>query len=470
MEDNLEKIISLAKRRGFIYPSSEIYGGLAGFYDFGPLGTELERNIKDSWWKNMVWDREEVVGLDSAVVFNPKVWQASGHVDNFTDPLAECKACHKRFRADHLVKDQAEEGKLDEHGAYDPDDIDEIARAIEKINCPECGGELMPPRQFNLMFKTFIGPVEDTEARAFLRPETAQGIFINYKNILDTQRLKVPFGIAQIGKAFRNEITPRNFIFRSREFQQMEMEYFVKPGEDEKLFNFWVQERKRWYTEELGMDEDKLRIRPHTKEELAHYAKSCSDIEYKFPFGWGEIEGIANRTDFDLKKHQEFSGTDLRYFDDVSKEYFTPFVIEPSCGVERILLAVLCGAYTEISGGRTETTKAAKELEVVMKIGRKLAPVKVAVFPLVRNKPQLVEKSRQVYELVKGNFACQYDETGSIGRRYRRADEIGVPLAVTVDFETLEQDDVTVRDRDSMKQERIKIEELTNFLKEKLQN
>jgi glycyl-tRNA synthetase len=468
MEDSLEKIISLAKRRGFVFPSSEIYGGLAGFYDLGPLGTEMEKNIKNSWWKNVVWDRQEVVGLDSTVVFNPAVWKASGHVDNFTDPLAECKDCHKRFRADHLIKDKVAEGKLDEHGAYNLDDIKEIAEAVKKVRCPECGGELMPPRQFNLMFKTFIGPVEDTEAAAYLRPETAQGIFINYKNIVDTQRVKMPFGIAQIGKAFRNEITPRNFIFRTREFQQMEMEYFVRPGEDEKLFDFWVQERKKWYIEEVGLDEKKLRVRPHTKEELAHYAKSCSDIEYKFPFGWGEIEGIANRTDFDLKKHQESSGVDLRYFDAGSKEYFIPFVIEPSCGVERILLAILCDAYTEVSGGRTETTRAAKDVEVVMKMSGKMAPVKVMVFPLVKNKPQLVEESRKVYEALKDDFVCQYDETGSIGRRYRRADEIGVPFGVTIDFDTLKQGDVTVRDRDSMEQDRVKITELINYLKEKL--
>ncbi len=469
MADVIDKIISLCKRRGFIFPSSEIYGGLAGFYDFGPLGVELKNNIKRSWWKNIVWQRDDVVGLDSSVIFNPKVWEASGHVKSFVDPLSECKKCHKRFRADHLIEDFKNSAKLDEHGLFTEEEQKDIEKAIKKIRCPECGGELMLPRQFNLMFKTFIGPVEDTSSIAYLRPETAQGIFINYKNIMDTQRLKIPFGIAQIGKAFRNEITPRNFIFRVREFEQMELEYFVKPGEDEKAFEEWVENRMEWYVSELGFPEKKLRIRPHEKEELAHYAKSCIDIEYEFPFGWGEIEGIANRTDFDLKQHQEFSGVDLKYFDEKTKKYYIPYVIEPSCGIERIMFAVLCNSYEEVRGGRTKTTKATKEIEVVLKINKKLAPIKVMVLPLLKNKPELVKKAKEVYDLLKKDFVCQYDEVGSIGRRYRRADEIGVPFAVTIDFESLEQKDVTIRDRDTMEQDRVKIKELKKVLKKKLE-
>lgn len=467
MTNLISKIISLAKRRGFIFPSSEIYGGLGGFYDFGPLGVELKNNIKKSWWKNIVWQRENIVGLDSSIILNPKTWETSGHLDNFTDPLVECKKCHKRFRADHLIEKLKASAKFDEHGLFTEGEIKDISEALKKIKCPECGGEITPPRQFNLMFKTFIGPVEDTEALAFLRPETAQGIFLNYKNIIDTQRLKLPFGIAQIGKAFRNEITPRNFIFRTREFEQMELEYFVKPGNDERAFKQWVKERIKWYVEDLGLNEKNLRVRIHKKEELAHYAKSCVDIEYKFPFGWGEIEGIANRTDFDLKKHQESSGVDLRYFEEQKKKYYIPYIIEPSSGVERIMFAVLCDAYYEIKGGRTKTTKATKKTEIILKLNKDLAPIKVAVLPLVKNKPELVKKAKQIYKLLKEHFVCQYDQVGSIGRRYRRVDEIGVPAVVTLDFESLEQDDVTIRDRDTMEQERVKIKDLVKMLKEK---
>jgi len=473
MADTLEKIISLSKRRGFIFPSSDIYGGIGGFYDFGPLGVEMKNNIKRIWWKNVVQQRKEVVGLDSSIIMNSKIWEASGHTQHFTDPLCECKKCHKRFRADHLVEKLKTPGKLDEHGTFNQEELKDIAKVIPKIKCPECGGELTPPRQFNLMFKTFIGPVEEETAKTYLRPETAQGIFVNYKNILDTQRVKVPFGIAQVGKAFRNEITPGNFIFRTREFEQMELEYFVKPGEDEKSFDYWVKERMRWYIEDLAITEEKLRIRPHRKDELAHYAKSCVDIEYKFPFGWSEIEGIANRTDFDLKQHQENSGVDLRYFDEPSagrKQYYIPYVIEPSCGVERIMFALLCDAYQEIKGGRTETTKAAKEVEILLKLDKKLAPIKVAVLPLVKNKPELVKKAKEVFELLKPYFMCQYDEVGSIGRRYRRQDETGTVFCLTLDFESLEQNDLTIRYRDTMKQERVKIKDLIKVLKEKLEN
>ena len=473
MANTLEKIISLSKRRGFIFPSSDIYGGIGGFYDFGPLGVEMKNNIKRIWWKNVVQQRKEVVGLDSSIIMNSKIWEASGHTQHFADPLCECKKCHKRFRADHLVEKLKTPGKLDEHGTFNQEELKDIAKVIPKIKCPECGGELTPPRQFNLMFKTFIGPVEEETAKTYLRPETAQGIFVNYKNILDTQRVKVPFGIAQVGKAFRNEITPGNFIFRTREFEQMELEYFVKPGEDEKSFDYWVKERMRWYIEDLAITEEKLRIRPHRKDELAHYAKSCVDIEYKFPFGWSEIEGIANRTDFDLKQHQENSGVDLRYFDEPSagrKQYYIPYVIEPSCGVERIMFALLCDAYQEIKGGRTETTKAAKEVEILLKLDKKLAPIKVAVLPLVKNKPELVKKAKEVFELLKPYFMCQYDEVGSIGRRYRRQDETGTIFCLTLDFESLEQNDLTIRYRDTMKQERVKIKDLIKVLKEKLEN
>jgi len=464
----MEKIISLAKRRGFIFPSSEIYGGIGGFYDYGPLGVEMKKNIKNLWWKFMVQERENIVGLDSAIIQNPKTWEASGHVERFFDLLTECKNCHKRFRADHLIEDLKKSGKLDEVGLYSKEEIKDIAKAIEKINCPECGGELTLPREFNLMFKTHVGPVEDTSSLSYLRPETAQGIFLNFKNVLKTQRLKIPFGIAQIGKAFRNEITPRNFLYRTREFEQMELEFFVEPGTDDQWFDFWVKERMRWYTEILGLKKENLRIREHKKEELAHYAKKCVDIEYKFPFGWGEIEGIANRTDFDLKSHQKFSGQDLSYFDEEKKKKYIPYVIEPSCGVDRIFLALLCDSFEEIKGGRTKTTEPTKEVEILLKLNKKVAPIKVAIFPLLKKEKKLVEKAREIFEMLKPHFVSQYDEVGSIGRRYRRQDEIGTPYCVTVDFETLEKNDVTIRDRDTMEQERVKIENLISFLKERL--
>jgi len=438
MENSFEKIVSFTKRRGFIFQSSDIYGGLGGFYDFGPLGVELKKNIKDSWWKAMVQKRDDIVGLDSSIIMNPNIWKASGHTDNFTDPLAECTGCHKRFRADHLE---------------------------DKTKCPECGSKMMESRNFNLMFRTFIGPVEDSASVAYLRPETAQGIFVNYKNILDTQRVKVPFGIAQIGKAFRNEITPGNFIFRVREFEQMEMEYFVKPGTEEKAFKEWVDERMRWYVEDLGIKKENLRIRKHEKDELAHYAKDCVDIEYKFPIGWSEIEGIASRGNFDLTQHQNNSGQDLNYYEEATKEKYIPYVIEPSCGVERTLLAILCDAYTEVEGGRSTTTEAVKEMEFLLKLNKKIAPIKVAVLPLVKNKENITGKAKEVYEMLKPHFNVQYDEVGAIGRRYRRHDEIGTPYAITIDFETLENNDVTLRDRDTMEQKRVKVEDLISILK-----
>jgi len=441
MENNFEKIVSFTKRRGFVFQSSDIYGGLGGFYDFGPLGVELKRNIKDSWWNAMTRRRDDVVGLDSSIVMNPNIWKASGHTENFSDPLSECKKCHKRFRTDHLE---------------------------DKTKCPECGGELTEARNFNLMFRTFIGPVEDSASIAYLRPETAQGIFVNYKNILDTQRVKLPFGIAQIGKAFRNEITPGNFIFRLREFEQMEMEYFVKPGTEDEIFKKIVEERMNWYVNDLGIKKENLRIREHEKEELAHYAKGCVDIEYLFPMGWSEIEGIASRGNYDLTQHQKHSGQDLTYYEEATKERYIPYVIEPSCGVERVFLACLCDAYTEIEGGRSTTTEAVKEKEFLLKLNKKIAPLKVAILPLVKNKENVTAKAKEVYELLKNHLACQYDEVGAIGRRYRRHDEIGTPYAITIDFDTLEDNAVTLRDRDTMEQKRVKIEDLISILKKEI--
>lgn len=441
MENSFEKIVSFTKRRGFVFQSSDIYGGLGGFYDFGPLGVELKRNIKDSWWNAMTRKRDDVVGLDSSIVMNPNIWKASGHTENFSDPLSECKKCHKRFRTDHLD---------------------------DKNKCPECGGELTEARNFNLMFRTFIGPVEDSASVAYLRPETAQGIFVNYKNILDTQRVKLPFGIAQIGKAFRNEITPGNFIFRLREFEQMEMEYFVKPGTENEIFKKIVEERLNWYINDLGIKKENLRLRYHEKEELAHYAIGCVDVEYKFPIGWSEIEGIASRGNYDLTQHQKHSGQDLTYYEETTKERYIPYVIEPSCGVERVFLACLCDAYTEIEGGRSITTEAVKETEFLLKLNKKIAPLKVAILPLVKNKESITAKAREVYDLLKNQFSCQYDEVGAIGRRYRRHDEIGTPYAVTIDFDTLEDNAVTLRDRDTMEQKRVKIEDLISILKKEI--
>jgi glycyl-tRNA synthetase len=469
MGNLMEKIVSLCKRRGFIFSSSEIYGGIQGFYDYGPLGVEMKNNIKRLWWKKIVQERDDVVGLDSSIIQNPNVWKASGHVEIFFDLLTECKSCHKRFRADHLVEELKNSGRLDEVGVYTAEEMKDIAKVIERIKCPECGGKLTPPRKFNLMLKTFVGPVEDESTKSYLRPETAQGIFINFKNVLETQRKKIPFGIAQIGKAFRNEITPKNFLFRTREFEQMELEFFVKPGEDEKWFDYWVKERMKWYVEVLGIKKENLRAREHKKEELAHYAKACIDIEYKFPFGWGEIEGIANRTDFDLKQHQKFSGQNLEYYDEKENKSYIPYVIEPSCGVDRIFLALICDAYQEIKGGRTKTTKPTKEIEILLRLDKKVAPVKVAVLPLVKNKKELVEKAKEVYQILRPHFVCQYDEVGSIGRRYRRQDEIGTPYCITIDFDTLKDNTATIRDRDTMEQERVKIEDLVKVLKERLE-
>lgn len=439
MENNsFEKIISFAKRRGFVFQSSDIYGGIGGFYDFGPLGIELRNNIKNSWWNYMVRQRDNVFGLDSSIIMNPNVWKASGHTETFSDPLSECKKCHKRFRTDHLKEN----------------------------NCPECKGELMESRNFNLMFRTFVGPVEDSASMAYLRPETAQGIFVNYRNILNTQRTKIPFGIAQVGKAFRNEITPGNFIFRLREFEQMEMEYFVEPGKEDEALDYWVEQRMNWYVDILGIKRENLRARKQEKDELAHYSKGCFDIEYNFPVGWSEIEGIASRGNFDLSQHQKFSGEDLNYFDDQTKEKYLPYVVEPSCGLDRTFLAVLCDAFTEVEGGRTTTTESNKEKEFLLKLNSNIAPVKVAVLPLVKNKEEITNKAKEIYNMLKQDFSCQYDETGAIGRRYRRQDEIGTPFAVTIDFDSIINDDVTLRNRDTMEQQRVKISDLISIINE----
>jgi glycyl-tRNA synthetase len=426
----MEQIVSLAKRRGFIFPSSEIYGGLNSCWDYGPLGVALKNNVKQAWWRSMVQLRDDVVGLDSSILMHPRVWEASGHVQSFTDPLVDCKACRQRFRADQLDGDR----------------------------CPACGGDLTEPRQFNLMFKTFLGPVEDAAAVVYLRPETAQGIFVNFANVQSSTRIKIPFGIAQIGKSFRNEITPGNFTFRTREFEQMEVEYFVRPGSDEEWYQHWLEARHRWYLD-LGLSPERLRLRPHGAEELAHYARACCDIEYYFPMGWSELEGIANRADFDLRSHSEASGVRLEVFDEASREHYVPYVIEPSAGADRATLAFLLDAYHE------EPDK--NDTRVVLKFHPRLAPFKVAVLPLSK-KEALCCYARDIWRDLRQEWLVDYDETQSIGRRYRRQDEIGTPLCVTVDFDTLEDHAVTIRDRDSMAQVRVPVAELKSALRERL--
>jgi glycyl-tRNA synthetase len=460
----LEKIVSFAKRRGFIGPSSEMYGGFESSYDYGFLGAELKNNIKKAWWKSMVQLKENIVGLDSAILMSPKIWQASGHLTaGFADPLVECKKCHKRFRVDEIANPKSE--------------IRDSKSKIPNLKCPDCGGELTKERKFNLMLKTFIGPVEDEAAVTYLRAETCQGIYMNYEFMKDSMRMKIPFGIAQIGKAFRNEITPRYFIFKTREFEQMEMQYFVLPDkkEKDKWFEFWKKERMNWYLS-LGIKKENLRFKEHKEDELAHYAKKAFDIEYKFPWGWGEMEGIHDRGDWDLSNHSKHSGKDLSYFDDSpsddppanGKKKFIPHIIETSAGAERNFLAFLCNAYEEIKGGRTKTTESTKETEVVLKLHKDLAPIKAVILPLLKNKKELVKKAREVYDLIKPHFMTLYDEAGSIGRRYRRQDEIGTLFAITVDFESMKQNDLTVRDRDTMKQERIKINDLIDWVSNKL--
>jgi len=450
MVNNLmEKIVSLSKQRGFINQSSEIYGGFSSCYDYGFLGTELKSNIKKEWWKNMVQLQDNIVGIDSSILMSPKVWQASGHLTaGFADSLVECKKCHHRFRLDE----------------------------IQNSRCPECGGELTKEKKFNLMMKTFVGPVENEAATTYLRAETCQGIYMNYENVRDSMRIKIPFGIAQIGKAFRNEITPGNFIYRTREFEQMEMQFFIKSRSNKKWFDYWKKQRMDWYLD-LGVKKSNLRFKEQEKSELAHYAKKAVDIEYKFPWGWSEIEGIHDRGNWDLSNHSKHSGKDLSYYDEKTKEKFIPHIIETSAGADRSLLVFLINAYEEVKGGRRHTAefsrspktiKKGKEKEIVLRFDKRLAPIKVAVLPLVKNKSDLVKKAKEVYDLIKPHFMSQYDEVGSIGRRYRRQDETGTPYCLTVDFDSLKQNDITVRDRDTMKQERIKIDKLANFLKEKL--
>ncbi len=427
---SMEKITSLCRRRGFIFPSSEIYGGLSSCWDYGPLGVELKNNVKRAWWQAVVQQRDDIIGLDTSIFMHPKVWEASGHLEGFSDPLVECKSCHLRWRADENVSNI----------------------------CLSCGGECTEPRQFNLMFRTFMGPVEDEANTVYLRPETAQGIFVNFQNVVNTTRKKLPFGIAQIGKSFRNEITTGNFIFRSREFEQMEIEYFVKPGTDSDWFNYWLKERFNWYIE-LGIREKNLKLRPHTSGELAHYAKACYDIDYQFPMGLSELEGIANRGDFDLAQHNRFSGKNLTYLDEESKEHIVPYIIEPSAGVDRSVLAFLCDAYDE------EPDK--EEIRVVLHLHPTLAPYKAAILPLSR-KEHLAKAAKDIYAEVRQCWMAVYDDTQSIGRRYRRQDEIGTPYCITVDFQSLEDRQVTIRERDSMKQIRIPVNELNGTLIAKL--
>lgn len=427
---SMETIVSLCKRRGFVFPSSEIYGGLASCWDYGPFGVELKRNIKDAWWKTIVQERDDVTGLDTSILMHPRVWTASGHVDSFADSMVECKSCHLRWRAEELRDEK----------------------------CPKCGGKLTKPRMFNLMFKTFMGPVEDEASTIYLRPETAQGMFVNFENVVAISRKKLPLGIAQIGKSFRNEITPGNFVFRTREFEHMEMEYFVKPGDDKHWFDYWVKERFNWYIG-LGIKKENLRLRQHVKEELAHYAKDCYDIEYLFPMGWAELEGIANRGNYDLTQHAKFSGKDLSYYDNESGQRYIPYIIEPSAGVERSFLAFLIDSYREeVVGG---------EKRVVLSLHPSLAPIKVAVLPLSRNE-KLTPLAKEIYGQLRSSFMTYYDDTQSIGRRYRRQDETGTLFCVTIDFESLEDHQVTIRDRDSLAQIRVPIEKLEQTLQTKL--
>ena len=465
-QTDMDKILSLSKRRGFVFQSSEIYGGINATWDYGPLGVELKRNVKDAWWRSVVQGRDDIVGLDAAILMHPQTWVTSGHVESFSDPLVECRSCHQRFRADHLE---------------------------EPGRCTACGGGVTDPRNFNLMFKTFMGPVEDTASQVYLRPETAQGIFVNFANVLVSTRRKLPFGIAQIGKAFRNEITPGNTTFRTREFEQMEMEFFCHPSESREWYQFWRDRRFQWYID-LGIKKERLILRDHEQDELSHYSVGTADVEYSFPFceegEYGELEGIAHRGDFDLRSHMEGklvrdgdqlvveqgedgkpkypgSGKDLTYYDEEAKERFVPHVIEPAAGADRTVLAFLCDAYDE---EEITNEKGKTETRVVMHFHPRIAPVKVGVFPLLKNKPELVAKAMEVRALLQPYMTVFYDETGAIGRRYRRQDEVGTPFGVTIDFDTIGEngdatkDTVTLRDRDSMEQRRVKIEDLLGIL------
>jgi glycyl-tRNA synthetase len=493
----MDKLTALCKRRGFIFQSSEIYGGIGGFWDYGPLGVELKRNLKEAWWQDVVRRRDDVVGLDCSIIMNPKVWEASGHVNNFNDPMVDCKACKARFRADKVFTVIVREGdNVHVHAGVEADDEaaarkaateganSKTRRRLEQAGeglgwtafradripegqiakCPKCAGELTEARKFNMMFKTFVGAMEDSSSVAYLRPETAQGIFCNYKNVLDTTRLRMPMGIAQIGKSFRNEINPRNYTFRSREFEQMEIEFFCHPDEADKWYEYWRDARYKWYVD-LGLKSSKLHLRNHETDELAHYARACADIEYEFPFGTSELEGVANRTDYDLTQHQKFSGKDMTYFDDQTKQRYIPFVIEPSGGVDRGVLAFLCEAYTE---DQAPDEKGEMQTRVVMKFHPRLAPVKVAVFPLVKKEgmPEIAEKIYR--DCQSAGLASFYDEKGAVGRRYRRQDEAGTPFCVTVDGQTITDQTVTVRDRDSLTQDRIPADKVPAYVQERL--
>ena len=454
----LENVVSLCKRRGFVYPCGEIYGGTRSAWDYGPLGVELKENVKRQWWRSMVTAREDVVGLDSSVILPKRTWEASGHVGTFSDPLTECLSCHKRFRADHMQEDYAAK-----KGIEDPDSVD-----LTLLACPNCGtrGQWTEPKAFNMMLKTHLGVIEDESGLHYLRPETAQGIFLNFQNVLVSSRKKPPFGIAQVGKSFRNEITPGNFIFRTREFEQMEMEFFVKPGEDEEWHRYWIEERTRWYLD-LGIDPANLRHYEHPLEKLSHYSKGTTDIEYRFGFSgrdFEELEGVANRTDFDLTQHSEYSGQDLSYFEQATGERFMPYVIEPAAGLTRSFMAFLVDAYTE---DEAPNTKGGVDRRVVLRLDKRLAPVKVAVLPLSRN-ADLSPKAKDLAAELRRNWNVEFDDSGAIGRRYRRQDEIGTPYCVTVDFDTLEDHAVTVRERDSMAQVRVSLDSVSPYFAERL--
>jgi len=427
----MEKMVSLCKRRGYIFQSSEIYGGITSCYDYGPLGIEMKKNIKEMWWKSMVQFRDDVVGLDAAILMHPRVWEASGHVTEFTDPLVDCKRCKHRFRADQLEKPGI---------------------------CPDCGGELTEERNFNLMFKTHMGPVEELASIVYLRPETAQGIYVNFLNVQKASRQKIPFGIAQIGKAFRNEITPGNFTFRTREFEQMEMQFFVKPGTDNEWFDYWKAKRMNWY-HNLGVNKEKLRFHEHSEKELAHYAKAAFDVEFEFPFGTLELEGIHNRTDYDLSRHKEFSGKDTSYFDDQTRERFIPYIIETSAGVDRTLLTCLVDAYEE--------QELEKDTRVVLHLSPKIAPIKAGIFPLVK-RDGMPELAQNIVKMLRPHYMVFYDAGGAVGRRYRRQDEIGTPFGITVDSQTLEDQTVTIRERDTMQQDRVAIDKIKEYLDERI--
>jgi glycyl-tRNA synthetase len=456
--DKLDAVVSLAKRRGFVFPSGEIYGGTRSAWDYGPLGVELKENVKRQWWKAMVTSRDDVVGLDSSVILPTKTWEASGHLATFSDPLIECTNCHRRFRADHLQEDVANKKGID-----DPDTVD-----LAEVACPNCGvrGQWTEPRQFNMMLKTYLGVVEDASGLHYLRPETAQGIFLNFANVLTTSRRKPPFGIAQMGKSFRNEITPGNFIFRTREFEQMEMEFFVPPGSDEEWHQYWIDERTRWFTD-LGLRPENIRLYEHPREKLSHYSKRTVDIEYRFGFSgrdFEELEGIANRTDFDLSNHSRFSGADLSYYDPSTETRYVPYVIEPALGPNRAMMAFLVDAYAV---DEAPNTKGGTDSRVVLRLDPRLAPVKAAVLPLSRH-ADLSPVARDLAAQLRRNWNVDFDDAGQIGRRYRRQDEVGTPFCVTVDFETASDQSVTVRERDSMAQQRISLDRVQAFLAERL--